>query len=69
MNLFKDVINGLLYDGRLPENAVSSNQDLFGVAAQAHLAEPGAAEKLDKASTSDEYRQILKPKVVQHDQT
>jgi hypothetical protein len=67
MNLFKDVINGLLYEGRLPENAVSSNQEIFGLAGQAHLSEPGAAERLDKAKNSQEYHQVLKPKVVQHD--
>ncbi len=59
MNIFKEVYLGLTHKGAMPQNAVSSNRDLYGNQGQKHLNEPGAPGFLDSATNRQDRRVVL----------
>jgi hypothetical protein len=62
MNIFSEVILGMTHHGSLPQNAVSSNQHLYGSQGKKHLDEAGAPGLLNQANTHADYSSILSKK-------
>ncbi len=64
MSFFGDVVNGLIYRGGLPANAVSANRHLYASQGQKHLDNPsvtGTPAQLDQARNRADYQDILQP--------
>ena len=61
MSFFGDGVNGLIYRGQLPANAVSANRHLYASQGVKHLDVLGTPAQLDQARNKADYQDILQP--------